>query len=174
MQRNLSHEVWLLLWLMEWTLWQARRNKIFFDKWPLTCSSQLLSHAGELLSHQQQSVAIIVRWVLKFLTLGYKISLNLSIKWIGFKTIAVFCELTYRQVHTFKTLEVWVFKVNFSYQVLSLLLFIPFLGRQEGQVDDQHLLFPSCANFKLGGTWFSKIIPNFWKPHTKLIRFSWS
>ena len=41
------------------------------------------------------SMSPVVRWVMEFLTWGYKISLNLSIKWICFKEIAIFCELTY-------------------------------------------------------------------------------
>ena len=49
------------------------------------------------------------------------------------------------------------------------------------QVDDQFLLMTSVSNFKFGGTLFSKIMPNFSRPHSRpryvnsqLQQFLWS
>ena len=44
--------------------------------------------------HSEVNLSIIVRWVMEFLICGYKISLILSMKRMGFKEIALFCVLT--------------------------------------------------------------------------------
>ena len=66
--------------------------------------------------------------------------------------------------------EFWIFRVNFLFQEISLVskerLFNHFFRYQI----DKQLLQKSClANFRFGGTLFSKIIPNFCRPHAMSI-----
>ena len=58
---------------------------------------------------------IIVSWLMEFLTFGYKISLVVSIKLMGFKEIAVFCEL-HPQTHvsSLEDSSVWIKKIEFA------------------------------------------------------------
>ena len=49
-----------------------------------------------VLRYNKLEVVLRVRWVVEFLTRGYKISFILSTKWMmSFKEITEFCELTY-------------------------------------------------------------------------------
>ena len=64
-----------------------------------------------------------------------------------------------------------VYDRNYPYSFKNKFIFI-YLG---GWMDGQLLVIAYFANFELGGTLFSKIIPNFSRPHSmsihKLINF---